>query len=91
MPSTAEQCKANTKGKTMINIAFAAAVFINPYTGQPLPPEPQHDGCFCSVHYKSIPDPREPAKPFRQGVEAPPIESIPDPLAPLAEGITGEK
>lgn len=67
----------------MINILFAAAVFLDPYTGMELPPEPQHNGCFCSVHYKTVPDPKEPAQPFRQGFEPPPIESIPDPLDPV--------
>ena len=64
-------------------IAVAAQIFINPNTGLELPPEPQHNGCFCSVHYKNVQAPVEPAKPFRQMYEPPSVDSVPDVLEPV--------
>lgn len=60
-----------------------ALQYTHPDTGRLLPPEPEHNGCFCSVHHKSDPAPKEPAKPFRQGFDAPLIETVPDVLEPV--------
>lgn len=71
-------------------VAFAVPVtastvtqYTNPYTGALLPPEPQHNGCLCSTHYKTDAAPKEPARPFRQGFDAPLVETVPDPLEPV--------
>lgn len=69
----------------LAGVALAAQVFINPYTGMELPPEPReaYAGCKCSVHFKDVPASTEPALPFRQGIDAPLIESVPDVLEPV--------
>lgn len=71
-------------GATSLSGAATAAKlqtrYLHPQTGVPLPVEPLEavPGCLCSVHYKNVPGPKEPAKPFRQGViDAPSVDSIP--------------
>ena len=77
---------------TIAMFAFAIALpvtttlalqYTDPHTGLILPPEPQHNGCKCSVHHKTQLGPKEPAKPFRQGLDAPLLETVPDVLEPL--------